>query len=97
MRKYSKEFNFRGIKAVVAERVPKKSRYAFYGIRHSEEDWGDPITIEPFVFVNRWGVIGFRKPLNPSVFGEDKFIEISEDEKDVLKEAMDSLYQRRCR
>lgn len=97
MRRYSRGFNFRGMKAVVAERVPKRSRYTFYGIKHSEDDWDDPITVEPFVFVNRWGAIGFESPLEHSMFGEDGYIELSEDEKDVLREAMESLYQRRCR
>jgi hypothetical protein len=33
-------------------------------MRHGESDWACPITIEKFVFVNYWGVIGTPKPLS---------------------------------
>ena len=83
----SREIVFRGKKASVFEVVPKVEEIPdlfFYGIRHSDDDWDGPITIEKLVVCNRWGVIGFERPLEESMFGESGCIELTEEERDLL-------------
>jgi hypothetical protein len=82
----SREIVFRGMKAVVFERPPKTypSGYRFYGIRHSEKDWDEPMTIEPTVLVNRWGVIGFREPFSCQELC-DGCVFLSEKERDLIR------------
>ena len=47
---------FRGVNCVIEDRISFKVdrvRYPYiYGIRHSEDDWSRPITVEPSVVVN---------------------------------------------
>jgi len=61
---------FRGMGCLVFEgrpesenvRYPSKGYY-YYPMRHGESDWACPISIEEYVLVNFWGVIGTPKPL----------------------------------
>lgn len=77
---------FRGMKAIVFEELPKTYPlgYKFYGIRHTDDDLDEPATIEPFVVVNRWGVIGFKELLNPHVL-EGDCIFLSQEERDLVR------------
>ena len=82
-----REIVFRGMDAVVFECLPEAYPfgYWFYGIRHADEDWDEPMTIERAVLVNRWGVIGFREPLSPETFDHDGCISLSEEERDLVR------------
>lgn len=51
----------------------------FYGIRHSDSDFSIPVTIEPFVTVNWWGVMKTRKPLHFRN-NKDKYIVLTKKE-----------------
>lgn len=88
------KIKFRGEEAFITDTPPDNS-LAFYGIRHSETDWDDPITIEPTVIVNRWGVIGFYKPLDRYLFDGDMCIPLWEEEKNTFREAMALLIRRK--
>jgi hypothetical protein len=44
------------------ENIPKNAPYV-YGLRHSDNDWGLPRTIEPEVYVNRWGYLISQFPI----------------------------------
>jgi hypothetical protein len=61
------------------ERIPLEKAplgYPFmYHIRHDEDDWTCPISIEKFVVVNFFGTIFMGKPLD---FGSDNYIEIEQ-------------------
>lgn len=58
---------FRGIECYVSDtRIKKEDMiegFNYYGIRHSDEDWGIPITIEDFVVVNHWGTLASKTDL----------------------------------
>jgi hypothetical protein len=81
-----REIEFRGQDAILIEILPKAwpINYRFYyGIRHSDEDWDLPITIEPYVLCNRWGWIGLKKPLELCV-GRDGYLELTEKEQELF-------------
>jgi hypothetical protein len=66
-----KRIQFRGMDCLVFEGRPEGEKvkyprkdYFYYAMRHGESDWVCPISIEKFVFVNYWGVIGTPKPLS---------------------------------
>lgn len=77
---------FRGMDAIVFEELPKTYPlgYRFYGIRHTDDDWDDPATIEPSVVVNRWGVIGFKEPPILHAINGD-CIRLSWEERDLVR------------
>ena len=81
----SKKINFRGIDIVVAENKDPllkglQKEYPFcYGIRHAENDWCLPTTIEKAVLANRWGYLFSNKELEfPD--GEGAFLVITKEE-----------------
>lgn len=81
-----REIVFRGMEAIVFEKIPETYPlgYKFYGIRHTDDDFDEPATIEPFVVCNRWGVIGFRELLNlPALEGDGTFL--SQEERDLVR------------
>lgn len=52
---------------IVDSYVPNNKRVAgfkYYFMRHSDDDMTQPLTIEDYVIVNRWGTLACRKPLN---------------------------------
>lgn len=60
--------NIRGIEVYVTDvrvgrNVNKRDDLYHYQIRHSDEDWGDPCTIEPSILVNHYGDIVSKKNL----------------------------------
>jgi hypothetical protein len=77
---------FRGMEAIVFEKIPETFPlgYRFYGIRHKDDDFDEPATLEPFVGVNRWGVIGFKEPIIPHMINED-CIFLSRGERDLVR------------
>jgi hypothetical protein len=84
-----REIEFRGRKAFVSElfrpeRVP--DGWCFYCIRHADDDWDDPITIERVVVCNRWGMIAFEKPLEESMFDAIGCVELTDQERETLLE-----------
>lgn len=58
---------FRGQEVNVCEaRIKKESRdpdLYYYEIRHSDSDWGNPVTIEEAVVVNFFGILISKLPL----------------------------------
>lgn len=58
---------FKGIEGYVVDtRIPQPDRRLdlhYYDLRHGDEDWSEPCTIEPSVFVNHWGTIAFKTPI----------------------------------
>lgn len=64
------KLKFRGIKieAFEGKRADyfntelKKKKFIYY-VRHDEDDWGKPISIEVYVYSNTWGVIIADKSL----------------------------------
>lgn len=80
------EIMFRGQKAIVIEFLPQAwpiDYQFYYGIRHSDEDWDLPCTIESYVLCNRWGWIGFKEPLTMPLRTPD-YIRLTEQEQDLL-------------
>lgn len=61
-----KPYRFRGMDCMLFEGRPKEfpEGFWFYPLRHDETDWAQPMTIEPTVVVNYWGVIGLPRPLD---------------------------------
>lgn len=55
-----------------------------YGIRHSDDDWGKPITIEKFVMVNRYGYIVSQRPLDKIINSGRLVYELNDDERDEI-------------
>lgn len=45
--------------------IPKENRHNgfYYDLRHGDNDWVTPVTIEKSVVVNYWGTIVTEKPL----------------------------------
>jgi hypothetical protein len=52
-------------------------------MRHGESNWACPITIEKFVLVNYWGLIGIPKPLS---FSNEGCLELTRREAERFAE-----------
>lgn len=63
-----KKILFRGIECFVCDvRVPQEQRltdYNYYGIRHDDDGFGTPVTIEAGVMVNFWGTLATKEDLS---------------------------------
>lgn len=61
------------------ERIPQERApfgYPYiYHLRHDEDDWTIPISVERFVAVNFFGTIFMKEPLE---FGVDDYIEVKQ-------------------
>ncbi len=73
--------NFRGMEVYVTDvrikgGVPNLYKYE---IRHSDDDWGEPVTIEPHVLVNFYGTVLTPEPLTFENEA-DKYIPLTEEE-----------------
>lgn len=68
----------------VGKRLNPENGQHLYGIRHSDDDWGKPITVEKNVFVNRYGYIISEQPLDKIVNGENKFYELNSEERQII-------------
>lgn len=62
------KINFRGYEGYIVESrvkpLERKEGYHYYELRHEDDDWSQPCTIEDFVFVNFWGTICFKESIN---------------------------------
>ena len=83
-------FHFRGVPVihVTALRIRQEQREIdlfYYDIRHAEEDWSEPVTVEPHVLVNHFGTIVTTKPISfePDDDG-NAYLEITNEEKDEI-------------
>jgi hypothetical protein len=85
---------FRGQEVEVTEdfrclknQSPKKF---YYEMRHGESDWGEPVTVEPAVLCNRWGVMKAKSPLK---FRQklDPYILLTRKEKDNILRVLGHL------
>lgn len=59
----------------------------YYNLRHSDEDWGDPYSLEKHVLVNHFGTIATMEPiplLEENNEKNDKWIELTEADKDFI-------------
>lgn len=88
-----KKILFRGIECFITDVRIKDSEkikgFNYYGIRHSDEDWSEPVTIERAVIVNNWGTLATKVDLSTHkdsrIYYADKWeIEISEEEQDMF-------------
>jgi|GEM_PF-5624645 len=82
-------FYFRGVPVVhvTSLRIPSDERQEglfYYDIRHDEEDWCEPVTVEPGVLVNHFGTMVTTKPLTFSTEFGFQSIEITEEEKEMI-------------
>lgn len=55
-----------------------------YGIRHSDDDRGKPISVEKFVMVNRYGYIVSQRPLDKIINSGRLVYELNDDERDEI-------------
>jgi len=85
-------FYFRGVPVirVTSARIRQDARkdgLYYYDIRHSDDDWGDPATVEPCVVVNHFGTMVTTKPIvfTPNEHG-DQYLEIEDEEKEKIFE-----------
>jgi hypothetical protein len=60
-----------------------------YQIRHDEDDWNQPISIEQVVWVNFFGTVFFREPID---FGKEIYLEVGtfESSKELVPFSIDS-------
>jgi hypothetical protein len=54
------------------EQAPEAFYYRYY-LRHDENNWVKPISIEPYVFVNFFGTVFMKNKLE---FDKNKFIDV---------------------
>ena len=62
------KINFRGYEGYITEsRIKPQDRKEdlfYYELRHEDDDWSEPCTIDDFVWVNFWGTICFKESIN---------------------------------
>lgn len=80
--------NIRGIEVYVTDvrvgsNVNKRSDLYHYQIRHSDEDWGEPCTIEPSVLVNHYGDIVSKESLDHLFDTRTHWIQLQLENNDV--------------
>lgn len=56
----------------------QKKKFVYY-VRHDENNWGKPVTIEVYVYCNTWGVILADKSLK-KFMGKEDFISLTQAE-----------------
>ena len=61
-----------------------------YGIRHSENDWNEPIAIEKLVVVDRYGYIVSKRPLDKIVNAEKRYYILSDEERQTIMTRIDT-------
>lgn len=57
----------------------------YYRIRHTDDDWGQPWSVEKYVLVNHYGTVVTSEPIpyleeTPSESEGKRYIELTEDE-----------------
>jgi len=63
------------------EKAPQGYPY-MYHVRHDDNNWICPITIERFVVVNFFGTVFMKEPI---VIGEDNYLEINQFKHEDMK------------
>lgn len=62
-----KKVKYSGVECLVYEGFPENTNIEgyphLYWLRHPDDDWSEPCTIEPYVLVNRWGALLSPKEL----------------------------------
>ncbi len=81
-----REIQFRGIPAIVVEdpKVAFPKGYRVYEIRHADEDWDMPVTVENFVCCNRWGRLGVREPMDLGI-PEGGYLSLTDEEIEEIR------------
>jgi hypothetical protein len=83
---------FRGVKIYMVDKridmEDRKNHLFFYDIRHCDEKWL-PYMIQPNVWVNHFGTIVTKQPLN-HIMSEDKEIELTKKE---MKYFTDNIFR----
>ena len=63
-----------------------------YTVRHDDEDWSNPLTIEPHVVCNRYCFIAFKEqidfPEHPETGVGDPYIDLNKTDARLLKKAL---------
>lgn len=81
------KLNFKGYECYIADmrilQADKRSDLYYYGIRHSDDDFSMPVTIEPNVIVNHWGTLVTREPIDHLMDTSTHWHQIELDEEDV--------------
>ena len=67
----------------------KEGQY-YYGIRHSDDDWGKPITVEKMVLINRYGFIVSQRPLDKIINTGNKFYNLNDEERQTIEKRLDT-------
>lgn len=79
---------------IKTERVKLDERAAslfYYGIRHSDSDWGKPVTIEPNVVVNFFGTLISTESLDELFKNtDDKYHNLSQKQRQLIYNNADS-------
>lgn len=94
-------FQLRGVNVYRVDERRKKPEdiqdgFLYYDIRHSDEDWGNPATVEKSVFVNHFGFLVTREPLlltDGKPEEENKYIILSEDERSDIIMALNGEFE----
>ncbi|PVC74994.1 hypothetical protein C2I27_03650 [Priestia megaterium] len=81
-------FNLRNIPVVelTQSRIKKEERKEdlhYYDIRHSDDDWGEPSTVESGVWVNHFGTLATTAPLE---LEEHVGLLLSEEEQSLINQ-----------
>lgn len=82
---------FKGIEGyIIEDRISandKRDDLYYYHLRHSDEDWANPCTIEDYVLLNHWGTICFKESIDNLLepWGEGRLsIDLTQDEEDAI-------------
>lgn len=87
-------FTFRGVPVVQVEqfRIKQEERdpnLFYYDIRHEDNDWGEPCSLEKRVWVNHFGTMATSEPISEEAFesaGDYQWISLSEEDKAAMAE-----------
>lgn len=87
--KISKQFKFRGnVVRICNTNFAEMMKKAFkYGIRHADNDWDKPITLERHIVVNRFGVL---ISFNPIDLGHG-YLKLTRKESEQFRTMYDSI------
>jgi hypothetical protein len=83
-------FHFRGVPVihVTSSRIRQEQRdmdLFYYNLRHAEEDWSEPVTVEPYVLVNYFGTIVTTEPIPfESDDHGNAYLEITDEEREEI-------------
>lgn len=83
--------NLRGKEIYVTDKrikkIEEREGLNYYHIRHSDEDWGEPYSIEQRVLVNHFGSVVTKDNLDEFI-SENDYMELSDEEIALIQEAV---------